>query len=225
MTLSKILAFQKKIAKNNSREWFKANESAYRESEAEFRVFVKEVTTLMQKHDVLDESETKIYRIYRDVRFANDKTPYTLHRSVSFRRATAARRGGYYLKIQPGDSFLAGGFWQPNPQDLLHIRRQLSQDPDTLMKILKSKAIKDYFGELEGERVKTTPKGFLSDDPAIEHLRHKGFILVHSFTEKEVLSADFARQVSDGFKKMRPFLDYMTEILTTDLNGESLLDS
>jgi len=217
------LEFQKKLIANNSREWFKSNEPAFRKSELECKAFVQTLMGLMQQHDVLDQSGTKIYRIYRDVRFSGDKTPYTAHRSVSFKRATAARRGGYYLKVMPGGSFLAGGFWQPNPADLLHLRKQLSADPNALLSVLQSRDVQTYFGELQGERIKTTPKGFQADDPAIALLRQKGFILVHPFTDAEVIHPDFAAQVNDGFKRMRPFLDVMTEFLTTDLNGESLL--
>jgi uncharacterized protein (TIGR02453 family) len=221
--MNKVISFQKKIAKNNNREWFQEHKKDYETSNQELRDFTIRLMEEMKKHDTIDEAGTKIFRIYRDVRFSKDKTPYTLHRSFSMKRATDALRGGYYMRIQPGQSFLIGGFFGPEPGDLLHIRKQIQQDPDRLRKILNSKKIKDYFGELVGEEVKTAPKGFSKDDPAIDLLRRKGFMLRHDFTDKEVGSPDFAVKVSEGFKKMRPFLDYMSEILTTDLNGASLL--
>lgn len=219
------LNFLNQIAKHNDREWFKENKEQYDSCQDEFKTFAFALAEKMKSHDLLDDNGTKIYRIYRDVRFSNDKTPYTLHRSVHFTRAGESRRGGYYLKIQPGESFIAGGFWRPNPEDLQLIRKQIDQEPEALRDVLNSNELKSYFGEMEGEQVKTAPKGFSKDNPAIDLLRYKGFILTHRFTDKEVLAPDFIDQVSEGFKKMRPFLDYMSEIVTTDLNGQSLIDN
>ena len=221
--MKKVIAFQKKIQKNNNREWFHANKKDYEASNEELKSFTRQLTDEMNEHDHLDESGTKIFRIYRDVRFSNDKTPYTLHRSFSMKRATDALRGGYYMKIQPGNSFLIGGFFGPEAKDLLHIRKQLQQEPEALRKILASKGIKSFFGDLIGEQVKTTPKGFSKDDPAIDLIRYKGFMLKHDFSDQDVIKDDFAKKASEGFKKMRPFLDYMSDILTTDLNGVSTI--
>lgn len=222
----KILNFQKKIARNNDREWFQQHKEEYLESDKEFKEFVADLQESMKVHDILDESMTKIFRIYRDVRFSNDKTPYTKHRSVSFARASKERRGGYYLKIQPGNnSFLAGGFWRPDAVDLLHIRKQISLDPSPLRELINSDDFRQYFNGLEGDQLKTTPKGFEKDDQAIDLLRLKGFILSHPFQDDEVTAKDFVAQVNEGFKKMRPFFDYMSEILTTDFNGVPLSHS
>ncbi len=218
------LNFLNQIAKHNDREWFKANKDQYEACQEEFKSFAFELAEKMKGHDVLDDAGTKIYRIYRDVRFSNDKTPYTLHRSVHFTRSGETRRGGYYLKVQPGASFIAGGFWRPNAEDLQLIRKQIDQDPDALRGIINDKTLESYFGEMEGEKVKTAPKGFSKDNPAIDLLRYKGFILTHQFSDTEVADPRFVDLVNDGFRKMRPFLDYMTEIVTTDLNGQSLID-
>ena len=142
---------------------------------------------------------------------------------MTFRRAGDERRGGYYVHIEPGNIFLATGFWEPSPSDLLHIRKQISQSDETLRAILNSKEINKYFGEMQGEQLKTAPKGFDKEDPAIDLLRYKRFILTHHFDEKDALSPEFAGKVANGFAKARPFLDYMTEILTTDLNGVPLI--
>jgi len=223
--MKKTLDFLKQLKINNERDWFKANKEIYDESQAEFKSFVTNVEERLKSHDLIDESGTKVFRIYRDVRFSKDKTPYNTHRSVGFKRATSFKRGGYYLKIQPGgNSFLAGGFWRPDSDDLLLIRQQIEMEPERMRSILNEKDFKNYFGELEGEQLKTAPKGFDKESNAIDLLRHKGFILSHPFTDHEVLSENFAEMVNAGFMKLRPFLDYMTEIVTTDLNGESLID-
>ena len=222
--LKKVMSFQRKLIRNNSREWFEAHREEYQESEQEFRSFIQSLESAIMEHDLLDLSKTRRFRIYRDVRFSKDKTPYTLHRSVSFVRATESRRGGYYLKLQPGgNSMLAGGFWRPDPADIQHIRKHLAQDHEMLKEIIDSPEISEYFGELQGETVKSAPKGYSRDDPAIDLLRHKGFILAHPFTDDEVISDDFHLKVSDGFRRLRPFFDYMSELLTTDLNGQSLI--
>jgi uncharacterized protein (TIGR02453 family) len=222
--MKEVITFQKQLSKNNTREWFHAHKEEYVFSDGVFKNFVGRVEEELNKIDTLDLSRTKVYRIYRDVRFSKDKTPYTKHRSVSFVRASSERRGGYYLKIQPGnESYLAGGFWQPNPADLLHIRKQISQEPDQLKAILSTREIQEYFGNLEGEKIKTSPKGFDKGDPAIDLLRHKGFVLTHKFKDEQVLSENFVLEVIEGFARLRPFFDYMSEILTTDLNGEPIV--
>jgi len=222
--MKKTFDFLKKLKKNNERGWFKAQKDTYDDSQAEFKTLVTHIEDKLKAHDLIDESGTKIFRIYRDVRFSKDKTPYNLHRSASFKRATNTRRGGYYLRVEPGNCLLAGGFWRPNAEDLLLMRQQIEMEPDRLRDILNNSEIKNYFGELEGEKLKTTPKGFDKESEAIDLLRYKGFILTHKFSDEEALSDNFAELVNDGYVKMRPFLDYMTEIVTTDLNGESLID-
>ena len=175
----------------------------------------------MDSHDQLDKS--KVYRIYRDVRFSKDKTPYKNHWSGTFGRATHYLRGGYYYQIEPGKSYAAGGFFGPNAQDLLHLRKQISQDADLLREVLKSDEFKNTFGELQGEQVKTAPKGFSKEDPNIDLLRFKQFLVYRHFSDDEVLEPNFINILNDTFKAMRPYFDVMSEYLTTDLNGESIL--
>lgn len=103
------------------------------------------------------------------------------------------------------------------------LRDEFSYDTGTFRKILKSKKFVETFGKLQGEQIKTTPKGFNADDPAIDLLRFKQFQLVRKFSDKEVLGKEFVKKVNETFKNMRPFLDYMSDILTTDVNGISLI--
>lgn len=217
-----LLKFLQDLAKNNNREWFERHKPAYQKLYNEFKDFHQEVVEKMKAHDQVETG--RVYRIYRDVRFSKDKTPYKDNLAFNLKRATHYLRGGYYFQLEPGGSFLAGGFFGPNAQDLLHIRRQISQFPEPLKDILEDDSFKSYFGTLEGEQLKTSPKGFESDDPAIELLRYKQFYVKHHYTDKEVLSADFAETLTAGFVQLRPFFDYMSEILTTDLNGESLIE-
>lgn len=216
------LDFLKQLAANNSKEWFSNHRSDYEKSLEEVKEFHSEVRLLMESNDRIENG--RVYRIYRDVRFSKDKTPFKSHWAGSYKRATSALRGGYYFQIEPGNSYIAGGFFGPNSQDLLHIRNQISQYPDPLAEIVRSDEFVAYFGKLRGDKVKTAPKGFLKDDPAIDFIRHKQFLVEHRFSDSEVLSGEFAILVDEGFRNMRPFFEYMSEILTTDLNGESLID-
>lgn len=217
--------FLKTIKKNNNRDWFAANKDLYIEQQQHLINFADEVLLEMNKHDHIDTVSGKksLFRIYRDTRFSKDKTPYKHNWSGSFKRTGKALRGGYYFHIEPGKSFVGGGFWGPNPKDLKRVRDEFTYDAAPMRKILKSKVFKDTFGELKGDQVKTSPKGFGADDPNIDLLRFKSYIVMKPFTDKEVLDPKFARQVSDTFKKMRPLFDYMSEVLTTDTNGISII--
>lgn len=218
--------FLKQLKKNNNRDWFNNHKDTYIAELAHLEAFADALLIEMNKHDVLETETGKksLFRIYRDTRFSKDKIPYKTHFSGSFKRATKLRRGGYYFHIEPGGSFLGGGFWAPEPKDLKRIRDEIAYDDAPLRKILKSKSFVDTFGSIEGDKVQNAPKGFPADHPAIDLLRYKQFLLVRKFTDKEVLSPDFLKQVNDTFKRMRPFFDFMSQTLTTDENGISIVD-
>lgn len=222
---SSNLEFLKLVKKNNNRDWFNAHKERYLKEQADIIDFADALLVEMNKHDVIETASGKksLHRIYRDTRFSKEKIPYKTNWSGSFKRATKKRRGGYYFHIESGNSFVAGGFWGPEPQDLKRIRDEFAYDAVAFRKLLKNKNFIKTFGALKGEQIKTTPKGFEANSPAIDLLRYKQFILIKKFTDKEVLSATFVKQVNDTFRAMRPFLDYMTEVLTTDVNGISIV--
>ncbi|HVU57160.1 MAG TPA: DUF2461 domain-containing protein [Puia sp.] len=215
------LDFLKKLKKNNNREWFNNHKTEYQQELTLMEAFAAALLKLLNTHDEIETPSGKksLYRIYRDTRFSADKTPYKTHWSGSFKRATKYRRGGYYFHIEPGNSFVAGGFWGPTPQDLRRIRDDIAFDAAPLRKILKSRQFVSMFQTLKGEQVKTAPKGYDAGHEAIDLLRHKQFLLIRHFSDKEVLSKEFPKQVSLTFKAMRPFFNYMSEVLATDSNG------
>lgn len=217
--------FLKLIKKNNDRDWFNAHKERYLTELKNIELFADALLIEMNKHDAIETVSGKksLHRIYRDVRFSKDKTPYNSHWGGGFKRATKARRGSYYFHLEPGNSFVAGGFWGPEPADLKRIRDEFTYDAKSFRAIIKNKNFINTFGSLKGEQIKTTPKGFDADDKAIDLLRYKQFLLIKKFTDKEVLSNDFVKTLSVTFKQMRPFLDYMSEVLTTDVNGISML--
>jgi uncharacterized protein (TIGR02453 family) len=216
--------FLKELKKNNNRDWFNKRKERYLKERESIIEFADDLLALMKKSDHIETESGKasLHRIYRDSRFSSDKTPYKTNWSGGFRRATKLLRGGYYFHIEPGNSFAAGGFFSPNPEDLKRIREDIDLNHDEWRKILGNKTFVKTFGKLLGEGVKTAPKGYPVDHPAIDLLRHKQFLLKHSFTDKEVISKGFASELVKTFRNMRPFFDHMSEVLTTDANGESL---
>ena len=126
--------------------------------------------------------------------------------------------------VKAGNSFIGGGFWGPEKDDLLRIRKHLAQDDSYFKEVINSKEFKSHFGTLEGEQLKTAPKGFDKQHPDIDLIRKKGYIAIQRFSDKEVLAPDFLAKVDDSFKALRPFFNYMSDVLTTNLNGESILN-
>jgi uncharacterized protein (TIGR02453 family) len=209
------------IKNNNNRDWFNANKDQFLKEQSYIELFADTLLMELNSHDVIETASGKksLHRIYRDTRFSKEKTPYKTNWSGSFRRASKYRRGGYYFHIEKGNSFIAGGFWGPSPEDLKRIRDDFAFDDTPMRKIIKSKHFISTFGSLQGEQLKTTPKGFDTESKAIDLLRYKQFLLIRPFTDNEVLSDNFLNEANKTFKNMRPFFDYMSEVLTTDING------
>lgn len=216
------LSFLKELEKNNNREWFTAHKDSFLNHQTNVKAFCTAILSNLNTHDQIEK--LKMFRIYRDVRFSKDKTPYKSHFACSFSRMGASRRGGYYLRIKPGDTFLATGFWGPEKEDLFRVRKELALDATEFRAVFNDKAFKSVWGELQGDTLKTAPKGFDKEHPDIDLIRHKQFIFVKNFTDKEVLSKDFLKEINTSFKAIRPFFDLMSSVLTTNLNGESLID-
>ncbi len=216
--------FLKILKKNNNRDWFALNKNKYISELEQITSFADALLIEMNKIDVIETPSGKksLHRIYKDTRFSKEKIPYKTNWSGSFTRATKQRRGGYYFHLEPGNTFIAGGFWEPEPKDLKRIRDEFAYDAEPLRKILKSKTFKDTFASLIGDQIKTSPKGYDSKHPNIDLLRYKQFILMKKFTDKEAMADSFVKEVASTFYKMKPFLNYMTEILTTDVNGISI---
>lgn len=215
--------FLKALKENNEREWMTDNKTWYLKNEELLKSFYKDVEAGLNTFDKIEK--TKVFRIHRDVRFGKNKTPYNVHRSASFSREGAHQRGGYYLRIEPnGKSRMSGGFFDPNPVDLLRIRKEFELDAEPIRAILNGKDFKAAFeGFATNNQVKTAPRGFTIDHPAIDLIRNKSFVVGHSFTDQEVLAPDFKENLLDHYRLLLPFFDYMSDLLTTDLNGESLI--
>ena len=219
------LDFLKKLSKNNSRDWFNAHKDQFLAAQENVRGFVDDLIIQMNSHDHIETPNGKksLYRIYNDVRFSKNKAPYNPRFAGYLKRVKPLNRGGYYFWIKPGATMIGCGFTYPNSDDLKRIRLDISSNYDGWKRILKNKKVKTTFGEMLGEKVKTAPRGFAKDDPAIDLLRYKQFWFEHEFSDEEVLSANFGSKMNSTFKDIRPFFDHMSEVLTTDLNGESIV--
>ena len=211
----------RELKNNNNREWFTLHKDVYLRELALIEGFADALLQELNMHDVIETTSGKrsLRRIYKDTRFAKDKIPFKTCWSGGFSRMGKYRRGGYYFRVEPGNSMVVGGFRGPNPDDMKRIREEIAFDPAPLKNILNSDTFAATFGTLRGEQLTTSPKGYKADHEAIDLLRYKQFLLVRRFTDEEVLSENFLTQVGETFKNMRPFFDYMSEVLTTDING------
>ena len=221
-----IFKFLKDITEHNNRDWFAEHKEDYQSHHNSLVDFSDNLIDLMRMHDNIETPTGKkaVKRIYRDVRFSKNKAPYKTYSGMSFKRGTQLLRGGYYVHIEPGNSFVGGGFWGPNKDDLLRIRKGIETDQEEFRAVLNSDKFKSVFGVLEGEQLKTCPKGFDKESTAIDLLRYKQFLIKKDFSDDEVLKADFLQNTNEVFEAMRPFFDLMSYILTTDANGVPLFE-
>ena len=227
MSISKSsLQFLKNLSQNNNRDWFAENKPSYVKAHEDIIQFADEVLNQLNTFDKIDTPNGKkvVKRIYKDVRFSKNKDPYKNNFGLVFIRAGADRRGSFYIHIQPGSNFIGGGFWGPEKDDLLRIRKHIEVDDSELRHVINSKQFTSNFGSLQGDQLKSAPKGFDKEHSAIDLLRYKQFLISKEFTDKDVLSSDFTTTAAETLKAMLPFFEVMTEMLTTNLNGESLIE-
>jgi uncharacterized protein (TIGR02453 family) len=219
-----VFTFFKKLEKNNNRDWFNENKPEFKAIEKDVKAVYNTIFENLNMHDEIEK--LKVFRIYRDVRFSKNKLPYKTHFGGSFHRLKPRLRGGYYLHLQPNnESFIATGFWEPAKEDLLRIRKEFEMDDSEIRDILADKKFNTVWGNsFVGDEVKTAPRGFDKEHKAIDLIKKKQYIFTKKFTDKAILDANFLDEVNASFKAIRPFFDYLSDVLTTDLNGASLID-
>ncbi|MAD98665.1 MAG: TIGR02453 family protein [Flavobacteriaceae bacterium] len=219
----KSFQFLKALQKNNNRDWFADHKGDYQKAHQNAKDVFAAIHQRLQQHDEIEKS--KMMRIYRDVRFSKDKTPYKPQFGNSFSRLGRELRGGYFIRIKPGESLIAGGFWEPNKEDIFRIRKEIEMDASEIRDILADAEYQKHFG---GEfhsfgELKTAPRGFDKNHPDVDLLRKKGYVAIRNFTDAEVLSDNFIDEVDASYQALRPFFNLFSDILTTNLNGESIL--
>lgn len=222
MITPQVLRFLSSLSQNNDREWFAENKADFLEADGITKGFFTKIHAKLQDIDKIESMQ--VFRIYRDIRFSKDKSPYKTYLSAWYSRKKPFLRGSYYIHIEPGQSFVEGGFWGPEPEDLKRIRKEFELDDSEIREIIATPDFQRYFGTIEGEELKTAPKDFDKNQKAIDLIRKKQFLVIRRFTDKEVLDKNFEVEVMATFAAMRPFLDYMSDVLTTNLNGENIIN-
>jgi uncharacterized protein (TIGR02453 family) len=212
--------FLAELKKNNNRDWFAANKEKFEVIKSDFDTFIAALLRSIAKFDPpIGHVQPKdcIFRIYRDVRFSKDKSPYKTHLGAYItptgKKTEVHEKAGYYIHIEPGASMLAGGAYGPEPNWLKAIRQEIDYNSEEFRKILNHKKYKTYFGTLEGEKLSRLPKGYREDHPDIELLKHKSYLSVHHLKDKDVLSETFLKHCTDVFKTMQPFNQFLNRTL------------
>ena len=213
------LDFLKKLKNNNNREWFDSNKNEYLASKEIFEEFVSELIKGINKFDKKVSLDLKpkdcTFRIYKDVRFSKDKTPYKNNMSASINPGgKKSNIPGYYFHLEPDGCFLAGGVYMPMPDVLKAIRQEIDYNPLPLINVLKSASFKKEFNGLDEEdKLKNPPKGFNKDHAHSEILKNKHFIVSRKFENKVILKKEGLSKTLDSFKAMYPFLDYLRKAI------------
>ncbi|MCC6840072.1 MAG: DUF2461 domain-containing protein [Flavobacteriales bacterium] len=218
------LSYLGDLAKHNDRDWFEAHKARYQAARGNMQDFADALIVHMNRHDRISTENGKrsIFRIYTDQRFHKDRPPYKTWLAGYLERVKPALRGGYYFHIEPGNSFLGCGFYGPEKEDLQRIRMDILYEHATWAKLLRAAPLRTIWGSMEGNQLKTAPRNFPKAHAAIGLLRHTQFIFRRNFSDKEVLAGGFVEEVDRSFKAMRPWLNHLSEVLTTDGNGDPL---
>ena len=208
------LLFLKDLHKNNNREWFNEKKVRYTAANTNVADFVE---TLIEEIGEFDEEILKtdakkaLFRIYRDVRFSKDKSPYKTNFGAGLGMGKGNRISGYYLHIEPGKSFLAGGVYQPEPSVLKEIRREISMNSKEFLSILEQDEFRNNFRGLSVEqKLQRVPAGFEKDDPMAEFLKLKNFIVVHPVSNEALMKEDAAESFAKIFRSIKPLNDFLS---------------
>ncbi len=215
--LKPVLTFLNTLKDNNNKPWFEAHRPAYEKAKSAFEALVDDLILNLGAFEDMKGVTARdcVMRIDRDIRFSKDKSPYKIAMSASI--GPGGRKSyhfQYYLHIEPHDhSIIAGGLHEPESVQINAFRSAIARDSRKFKSILAAQAFKRQFGEVGGEKLKTSPQGFPRDHPEIELLRLKEVLAVRSLPDKTVLSPGFVSQVTEACKAMKPFLDYLSSVV------------
>ena len=219
MDLNVVLSFLRSLKKNNDREWFEKNKPKYFVAKQNFDLLVKSfLDELVKFDDSLAGIDPKklAFRIYRDVRFSKDKSPYKTNMGAGFSPSgKLVQEPGYYIHIEPGNkSMIAGGMYMPDPVNLSKIRQEIDYNAERLKEIFKAKQLKLGFGTFEdSDKLKSVPKGYPKDHPQAEWLKLKSYIVVHPLMDSEVVDKDFLKKIAILGRAIKPLNQFLREAL------------
>jgi uncharacterized protein (TIGR02453 family) len=211
------IIFLSDLKKNNNRDWFLNNQVRYKESKNNFETFIQDIINNVAAFEpIMKGLEVKscVFRINRDIRFSHDKSPYKSNFGAFIVRGgkkNGDKFAGYYIHIEPGKSFIAGGAYMPPQPWLASIRENIDNQSAKFINILNNKDFVKYFGKIDGDKLKTVPKGYSSDNPNIDLLKFKSYLALNEVTDKVVLSAGYSDYVISVLKAMKPFNDFLND--------------
>ena len=213
---SSTLQFLRTLEKNNNRDWFNENKTTYQEAQQDVISFVEK---LIEEMVVFDEeigkadAKKSLFRIYRDTRFSKDKSPYKTNFGASLGMGKGSQKAGYYLHIEPGKSFLAGGIYMPESSVLKEIRKEISAFGEEFLTIVEKDKFRNYFRGLSVEdKLKKVPQGFEKDDKMAEFLKLKHYIVTHPVSDEQLLNENAAKEFAKIYKAMKPLNDFLNAI-------------
>jgi uncharacterized protein (TIGR02453 family) len=217
---TELFAFLRDLARNNRRDWFLAHKQRYEDAvRLPAQRLIVDLGPGLKKvspHFVADPRPVggSLFRIYRDTRFSQDKTPYKTHVGIHFPHA---RRGdvhapGFYLHLEPGEVFLAAGIWHPDASSLQTIRRSIVANPAGWKRARDERRFRASF-ELDGESLSRPPRGFDPEHPLIEDLKRKDFVATTAMTEREAVRSDFVDRVAEACSGAGPFVRWLCRTL------------
>lgn len=221
------LEFLSALAQNNHKDWMDANKKWYLDTRVrlleDVEILLKEMTEIEPELSAFKPKDC-VFRQNRDIRFSANKDPYKTNFGVYFSPEGKKSPGpGYYLQIQPGNSFLAGGIWMPEADTLKKIRKEIDYSGAELERIENDPEFKKLFKGIEGEKLKTSPRDYESDHPYIEYLKLKSFTVSHPISDKAVESGAFLTFAVDGFRRMKPFINFLSQAIEEVEDGSGLL--
>lgn len=220
MLQSSTVKFLKDLKKNNSKEWFDANRKVY---EAAKEDFAKLVETLIERHGEKDQEIASlnvkdcVFRINRDVRFSKNKAPYKTNMGASINRGgKKSIYAGYYFHLEPGESFVGGGLWMPEPDALKKVRQEIDYSFDEFKSIVSNKKFKSTYGDLyteEGVKLSRPPKGYDDTNPAIEFIKLKSFLAMQPITDADITEKSLIKKITTAFEVLQPMITFINRSL------------
>jgi len=214
MLKKETLNFIKDVAEHNNREWFAANKQVYEDAKADVLALVATIIPELAKIDPLLSAEAdpkkSLLRIYRDVRFSKNKDPYKNNFGIWFSaKSKGGNEPGYYLHIQPGKSFIAGGYWMPEAPHLKLIRQEIDYNIGDFKEIINGKDFKKNFKLGLDNALKNAPKGYYPTDPNIEFLKLKSFEATTKIDDREFLQPNLVNKLISSFKIIQPLVAFL----------------
>lgn len=218
MIKAETLDFLKDLVENNNRDWFLEHKNVYEQARENVIEFAGELLRELSKTDPLVNAATDpkkcVMRIYRDVRFSKDKTPYKNNFGINFKTGAGNAELGYYLHIQPEKSFVGGGYWMPQAEHLKAIRQEIDYNGADLNAIVSEASFIDDFSAFDQqEQLKNNPKGYEADHPYLNLLKLKSFAAVHSLSDKELTEKSAVEKAVKYLEKIHPLNNFLNQAL------------